>query len=116
MKKIIVLLFLLIVGKVSFGQNLDDLDSYTVDTFYEKVDLDYGTLGEDGHYISYIFVKKEIDAGEYKIELTDAVNDLYEIKGTNLYIKFTGYFGYAGYSTECILKVGSYSATVYKLE
>ncbi len=101
---------------VSFGQNLEDLDSYTVDEFYKKVELDRETLDEDGDEIEYVYVKTELDNGDYKIDLTDGDGDLYEVKGTNIFIKFNGYFGYAGYSTECILKVEYYSSTVYKLE
>lgn len=116
MKKNILLFSFIIISNLSFGQNLDDLDSYTVDEFYKKVDLDYGTLDEDGYEIEYVYVKTEVDKGDYKIDLTDGDGDLYEVKGTNVYIKFNGYFGYAGYSTECIMKVDYYSSTVYKLE
>ncbi|MCB0460881.1 MAG: hypothetical protein KDC74_12840 [Flavobacteriaceae bacterium] len=116
MKKFFTLLTFIIVSNLSFGQNLEDLDSYTVDEFYKKVELDYGTLDEDGDEIEYIYVKTEVDKGDYKIELTDGDGDLYEIKGTNLYVTFNGYFGYAGYSKECIMKVDYYSAKVYKLE
>jgi hypothetical protein len=100
------------------GQILDDLDNYTVDEFYKKVDLNYGTLGEDGRPIDFVFVKTDLESGTYEIELTDGPGDLYEVKGTNIYIEFRGYFGYAGYGTKCILKVegGYYSAIVYKLE
>jgi len=101
---------------ISYGQNLDDLDSYTVDEFYKKVELDYGTLDKNGNTIKYVYTKTEVDSGDYKIDLSDGDGDLYEIKDTNIYIKFNGYFGYAGYSTECIMKVNYYSATVYKLD
>ena len=114
-QKFTILLFLLI-NSFSFGQNLEDLDSYTVDEFYKKVELDRGTLDEDGREIDYIYVKTKLDSGDYKIDLTDGDGDLYEVKDTNIFIKFNGYFGYAGYSTECILKVEYYSSTVYKLE
>ncbi|KAF9658330.1 hypothetical protein ABHQ57_14740 [Tenacibaculum sp. ZH5_bin.1] len=116
MKKIFTLLTLIIISNLSFGQNLEDLDSYTVDEFYKKVELDDETLNEDGDEIEYIYVKTKVDKGDYKIELTDGDGDLYEIKGTNLYVTFNGYFGYAGYSKKCIMKVDYYSAKVYKLE
>jgi len=116
MKNTIALVVLCLVTTLSFGQNFDDLDDYSVDEFYKKVDLDYGTLDENGYAINYIYVKTELDSGDYKIELTDGDGDLYEIKGTNLFVKFNGYFGYAGYSKECIMKVDYYSATVYKLD
>jgi len=54
--------------------------------------------------------------GDYKIDLPDGDGDLCEVKDSNIFIKFNGHFGYAGYSTECILKVEYYSSTVYKLE
>ena len=116
--KILITIPFLLLASIAFGQSLDDLDSYTVDEFYEKIELEYGTLDENGNSIDFVFVKTELDAGTYEIDLTDGPGDLYEVKGTNLFITFNGYFGYAGYSEECILKVegGYYSSTVYKLE
>lgn len=116
MKKTILLFSFILLTTISYGQNLDDLDSYTVDEFYKKVELDDGTLDEDGEEIEYVYEKTELDKGDYKIELADGDGDLYEIKGVNIYVKLNGYFGYAGYSTECILKVEYYTSTVYKLE
>jgi len=116
MSKLIFNITFLLTAVFSYGQNLDELDNYSVEEFYKKVDLDYGTLDDQGEEIDYIYVKTEVDEGDYKIELSDADGDLYEIRNTDLYVKFSGYFGYAGYSTECIMKVDYYSATVYKLE
>lgn len=110
-------LFLILFSTISFSQNLNDLDSYTVDEIYKKVDLDYGTLGEDGTTIDFIFVKTDLDTGKYKVDLSDGPNDLYNINGTDLYITLRGYFGYAGYATECILEVdGYYAPIIYKLD
>ncbi len=108
----------LIFSSSAIAQSLDDLDSYSVDEFYKKIELDYGTLDEDGQSIDFVFVKTDLESGIYEIELTDGPGDLYEVKGTDIYIEFRGYFGYAGYGTECIMKVegGYYSSTVYKLE
>lgn len=117
MKRVLFLLVIFLFNGSFFSQDLDDLDSYTVDQFYKKIDLDYGALDSNGSRIDYIYVPTKIDSGTYKIELTDGDRDLYEVQGANLYMKFSGYFGYAGYGTECILKVGSYGgATVYKLK
>ena len=93
-------------------------DGYTVDEFYNKLELDSGTLDEDGNTIEFIFIKTTLEEGKYEIELTDGPGDLYEIKGTDIFITFNGYFGYVGYGTECILKVsgGYYSSTVFKIE
>ena len=117
-QSILITIVFLIFSCSLVGQSLDDLDSYSVDEFYKKIDLDYGTLGEDGRSINFVFVKTELEIGTYEIELTDGPGDLYEVIGTDIYIEFRGYFGYAGYGTECIMKVegGYYSSTVYKLE
>lgn len=103
---------------IEISGNLLANDGYTVDEFYEKIDLEYGTLDEDGDPIDFVFVKTNLDEGKYEIEITDGPGDLYEIKGTNIFLTFNGYFGYAGYGTECILKVsgGYYSSTVFKIE
>lgn len=121
MKNYFVILLVLFVGLTSFSQNLDELDSYTVDEFYQKIEFDDETLDEDGDEIDFVFVKTspKLDAGKYEIELTDGPGDLYEIKGTELFVKFRGYYGYAGYADNCILEItSSYygSATIYKLE
>lgn len=117
MKRTALLLTVVLSSALSAAQSFEDLPSYTVDEFYERIELDYGTLDETGYPIDYIFIKTDLDRGQYKIDLTDGPNDLYEIKGTDVFISFRGYFGYAGYGTECVLEVSSsYSATVYKLE
>lgn len=117
-KTILTLLFLLPISLLA--QNLDDLDSYDVESFYKKVELEDDSLDEDGDEIDFVFIKTEIDldSGLYEIEVSDGSGDLYQIRGTELYVTFRGYFGYAGYSEECIMEVtGSYysPATVYKL-
>ena len=79
MKQTFIFIFFLLFTNFSFGQNLEDLDSYTVDDFYKKVELDRGTLDEDGREIDYIYVKTELDKGDYKIDLADGDGDLYEV-------------------------------------
>lgn len=117
MIKIINILFFIIVFQISYSQNLEDLDSYSVEEFYKKVELEYGSLDEYGSAKDFIFTKTELDEGTYEIELTDGPGDLYEVIDTNIFIEFRTYFGYAGYRQKCILKVeGYYSSTVYKLE
>lgn len=121
MKKYILITFVLLIAQLSLSQNLSELDSYIVDEFYKKIELDYGSLDEQGRSIDFVFIKTkpELKVGKYDIEITDGPGDLYEIKGTNLFVKFRTYYGYAGYSDECILEItSSYygSATVYKLE
>lgn len=116
MKKLYLALLFILFQNISFSQSLEDLDNYTVDQFYKKIELDYGTLDENGHQIDYIYVRTDVDQGEYKIELSDGDGDLYEINDTALYVSLNGYFGYAGYSTECLMKVNYYSAIIYKLD
>ena len=47
-----------------------------------KIDLDNGKLDERGQSSDFVFVKIDLDAGKYEIEITDGPGDLYEIKGT----------------------------------
>lgn len=119
--KTILVIIIGLVGACLNAQSLDNLDSYTVDEFYKKIELDNDALDEDGDEIDFIFVKTDpdLETGKYEIELTDGPGDLYEIKGTNLFVGFSGYYGYAGYGDECILEItSSYynEATVYKLD
>ena len=114
--KIHLIILLTLFTLVTKSQDLDNLDSYSVDKFYKKINLDYGTLDESGNSIDFVYVETTLQNGLYDIELTDASGDLYEVKGYNIYIKFNHYFGYAGYGTECYLDVAGYSSTVYKKE
>ncbi|MBP8945269.1 MAG: hypothetical protein KBG25_05110 [Paludibacteraceae bacterium] len=118
MNKTTILILTIMLSFASFravGQNYEEHD---VEEFYKKIDLDYGTLDERGQSIDFIFVKTELEQGKYEIEITDGPGDLYEIKGTDIFIKFRGYYGYAGYGEEGILVVGTsaYSSTFYKKE
>lgn len=110
-----VLIASLIIPISLFAQ---DYEEHSIDEIYQKIELDYGTLDENGYSIDYIFVKADIDSGTYQVELTDGPGNLYEIKGTSYYIKFDYYYGYAGYSDEGILEVGysASSSTFYKKE
>ena len=121
MKKplLITTISILVFCLAGHSQSLSDADSYTIDQIYKKVELDYGTLGPDGQPIECVFVEADIKDGTYEIDITDGPGELYEIKDTDYYISFNGYFGYAGYSTKCILKKsgnGYNSSIVYKLE
>lgn len=100
------------------GQEYLNWSSYTIKHFYNKVDLDEA-LDESGDAISYVFVQtKSPSIGAYEIEISDAEGSLYKVKGTDYYIKFNSYFGYAGYSQEGVLVVeyyyGYYSSTFYR--
>jgi hypothetical protein len=119
MKKIL-LSILCLCTSFTYAQSLDDLDSYSIDKVYKKIELDYGTLDEDGDEVDYIFVETEfdVDRGKYEIEITDGPGDLYEIIGTNYFVTFSSYYGFARYKDECILEVtgGYMPGTIYKLE
>lgn len=115
MKELLLLLFIGI-STLSYGQNLDDLDAYKVDGFYKKLVLNDGTLDKDGNEIEYVYVKTEVEKGDYKVELMEGDGDLYEVKDANYYIKFNGYFDYATFSVKCFMRVDLYSAIVYKFE
>lgn len=117
--KLIFILASLLIGIYNLqSQEYLDWEEHSVDEFYEKTDVPTGTLCEDGDEIDYILIPTTIKAGTYQIEITDASDDLYEIKGTDYFIKFRGYYGYAGYSDEGVLDVGSsaWSSTFYEKE
>jgi len=78
-----------------------------VQDIYAKVQLDSGTLDEEGDEIDHIYVESSLKPGRYEIEIADGPGDLYEIKGTKYFLKFQGYYGYAGYGQEGILIVGA---------
>jgi len=59
MKTLAFLLPLCLVFESSFGQDLDDLDDYRVENFYQKVDLEYGTLDQDGNMIEFFYEKND---------------------------------------------------------
>lgn len=91
--------------------------SYNINNFYVKQDIETGTRDENGYAIDFIFTKTNLDIGEYEIEISDGPNDLFNINGTNIFIEFNDYFGYAGYGTRCILHVNNsqYYSTLTKL-
>jgi hypothetical protein len=100
--------FLLIV-LLTIAQGDIPTEQYDIDAIYKKVDLDSGTLDDDGEDIDHIFVQTELKEGKYEIEITDGPGELYEVKGTDLYLKFRSYYGYAGYGDEGLLIIGSSS-------
>ncbi len=80
-----------------------------------KVELPYGTIDSNGNKISYVYKSVAApDVGEYKIEITDSVGELFEIKGTDLLMIFRNYHGYTGYSEEGVLNIGSSYSIYYK--
>lgn len=93
------------------------VEEYDIDEIYEKVDLEYGTLNEDGDPTDCIYRPITLQEGKYGIEISDGPGDLYEINGTDYFIKFTSYYGYAGYGEEGVLIIGqtSYDRKFIKL-
>jgi len=101
------------------GDNFQDFESFTVDSFYKKVELDYGTLDEYGNHISIIYAKSgmEIHSGQYEIEIADGPGELYEVIGVEILIQFRGYYGDVGYRDKCVLVIqDDGTAIVYKME
>jgi hypothetical protein len=93
------------------------ITEYNVDEFYKKVDLESGTLDDNGNDIEFIFVVTSLPQGRYEVKISSQEGDLYEINGTELFIKFRNYYGY-GYNTEGLLIVGSsaYSSKFIKYD
>ena len=114
--KTIILTAFFFISTICYTQSLEELEDYAVDNIYKKIEVDYGTLDDEGEEIGYILVETELETGIYEIELTDGPGDTYEIKGTDIFVTFNYYFGYAGYGTECYMEVtnGYNPATIYK--
>ncbi len=114
MKRLIVLLF---VSVLFSSFTLKTQDGHDVIAIYEKIDLDYGTLDDDGEPISFVLVKTQIDKGEYKVEIGDKLNSyVYNLRGTDFYIKFR-YSPYLYTFDEGILVWSGYgSGTFYKVD
>jgi hypothetical protein len=93
------------------------MDEYGIDDIYQKVELEYGTLDESGQSIDFVFTKSSLKAGRYEVTIADGPGDLYQIKGTDIYLTFTSYYGYAGYGDEGIIEINSYgSGSFYKYD
>ncbi len=107
MKKILFLIPITLFFIILSGFTTQDYEEYVIEEFYKKVELPHGSLDEDGQSIECVYVKTEIETGKYEIEITDGPRDLYNIKGSNLYITFSRYYGYAGYGDAGILVVNS---------
>jgi hypothetical protein len=116
MKKVFFIFFMVIASSYVNAQDYLEWDDQDVQEFYEKLEVEDGTLDEDGEEISFVLVPKQIKQGVYKVTISDFTNDVYEIKGTTYYVKFRGYYGYAGYGDEGVLVVGrsAYASTFYK--
>lgn len=84
-------------------------DTYTIHEIYKKVELEDGVLGPDGDEIEFIFQKTSLKEGKYEIEITDGPGDLYKVKNSSYFLKFNGYYGYAGYGDPGILIIGTSS-------
>jgi len=100
----------------SFISDVDkkELEECRIDEVYVKKTLPYGSLGEDGRAIDCIYVKGTIDNGRYDVSISDGKGDLYNVNGTDYYITFTSFHGYAGYAEEGILDINGYNAYFYK--
>lgn len=93
-------------------------EEFYIDEIYEKVDLESGTLDEDGDDISFVFQPTNLKIGEYNVKITDGPGDLYEVVGTDYFLSFRSNYGYAGYGDEGVLIVtaNSYNSKFIKLE
>src|SRR5690606_23102714 len=108
--KNILCIFILFVTTSFNGDVLHVASEYALDEVYIKQELDAGTLDQDGNEIDFIFTPHQLNAGKYEISITDGPGDLYEIKGTDFYITFVGYYGYAGYGDEGLLIINTYGS------
>lgn len=107
------IILLLVVSSTSNAQNYLEWQQHDVSRFYEKIDLDYNTLDDEGEEIDAIYVPTRIDAGLYEVEVYKVSYKLYQIRGTNIYM----YFRYSPYLynyDEGVLSVSYGSGTFYE--
>lgn len=106
-------LFVTNIATAQFGGS----SKYYIQEFYSKVDLPYGAIDQSGIQVDAVYVPTDLSSGTYEIIISDSTGDLFEIEGTDTYIRFSSYFGYA-YRQKCLLQVesGYSSSYVYKIE
>lgn len=116
MKVVIATVIVVISFGFSTNKQCNELKKYTIDEIYFKKDLPYGTLDDMGQQIDCIYLKTSLDAGTYDVTLKTGPNGLYNIDGTNYYVKFLSYYGYIGWGGDAgILDItGGYSDYFYK--
>ena len=93
-------------------------NGFTVNEFYRRISLNMGSLDENGHPISFVYVKTNLDKGEYDVELTHGPGELYQIKGTDISVSFSDDFGNVRNGIECVLTVndGYYSSIIQRVD
>jgi len=110
------LIFLLSATVQISAQSYLEWESNSIEEFYEKIELEAGTLDEDGESIDHVYVTTELEEGVYEVEIADHKGDLYKINYTGYYFTFQWLYGLAGLGEEGILVVGKsgWSSTFYK--
>lgn len=78
---------------------------YKIDSFYERIEFKEKALDEKGNIIKHVYIETELENGVYSIEISDTNANLYNINGTNYYIKFWGFYGFAGFAEKGTLVV-----------
>lgn len=107
----------LLICLLSFHINsVEAQEEHDVVAVYEKIDLDYGTLDENGEEISFILVKTNLKNGMYSIEIGDKINStIYGVRGSDLYLEFR-YSPYLYRFDEGVLEWSYGSGTFYEEE
>lgn len=111
MKKILVLIFVILVIPLAFFANTNHSSgSCTVKQIYSAIIPESGVkaitdMGEITD-VSVILSPVSIDPGEYSVSLTRKASNLYKIEGTDYYIETTYCYEFATYD-DAILEVES---------
>lgn len=108
MKKILLLCFIIFAyEEVSFAS-----DKYDVVAILAKEDVRNNTMSIDKlgsyHEIEYILLPTKVDSGKYSVTLTRKGDNLYQIDGTDLYIRTKYCYTYC-YRQDAVLVVHSSS-------
>jgi len=117
MKKLSLFLGVLtLIFTSTYGQEYLNWEDHSIDEIYKKVDLPVGSLDESGNRIDYVYVVTELEDGIYEVEISDGSGDLYEVNGTEYFISFMYFYGFAGFADEGILVIDGWTRVFYEKE
>lgn len=111
--RILLTLAMVLFPQLIFSQSYEDWDEHDVARFYKKIELDSYTLDEDGEEIDEIYVPTKVEDGLYEVEVYKISSQLYQIRGTGIYMLFR-YLPYLYNYDEGVLEVSYNSGTFYE--
>jgi hypothetical protein len=85
----IVLLFVgLFISVKSYCQDYTSWEEHDIIRFYKIIQLEDGTIDEEGEEIESVFIPTKPKSGAYTVEVNKLSSKIYHIKGSDVYIYF----------------------------